>query len=70
MQFNTDVYYIKPEQSFGWYINACWKLWFTEDGDVVDRQHIIASHTLPAKPTKRQVRKLRRVFRKEAKSIN
>ena len=69
MKFNTDIYFVKPEQCFGGYINACWKLWFTEAGDVVDRQHIIECHTLPVKPTKRQVRKLRRAFRKAIQPI-
>lgn len=66
MQFNTDVYYVKPGITFGGYVLACWKLWFTEDGDIKDRQHIIDCHTFPVKPTKKQVRKLRRAFRKEA----
>lgn len=65
MQFNTDVYYVKPGITFGGYVLACWKLWFTEDGDIKDRQHIIECHTFPVKPTKKQVRKLRRAFRKE-----
>lgn len=67
MRFNTDVYYVKPERIFGGHTLACWKLWFTEDSDIKDRQHIIECHTFPAKPTKKQIRKLRRAFRKEAK---
>lgn len=65
MRFNTDVYYVKPERIFGGYTLACWKLWFIEDSDIKDRQHIIECHTFPAKPTKKQIRKLRRQFRKE-----
>lgn len=65
MQFNTDIYFKKSWQTFGGHTTAQWKLWFTEDGDVIGRQHIIECHTLPVKPTKRQVRKLRRKFRKE-----
>ena len=65
MRFNTDVYYVKPERIFGGYTIACWKLWFIEDSDIKDRQHIIECHTFPTKPTKKQIRKLRRQFRKE-----
>ena len=60
MQFNTDIYY--KNTMFGGYVHAHWKLWFIE----IDRQHMVVFHTLSAKPTKKQIRKLRRKFRKEA----
>ena len=66
MRFNTDVYYVKPERIFGGYTLACWRLWFTEDGDIKYRLRIIECHTFHVKPTKKQIRKLRRAFRKEA----
>lgn len=67
MRFNTDVYYVKPGITFGGHSLACWKLWFTEDGDIKYRLRIIECHTFHVKPTKKQIRKLRRQFRKEAK---
>ena len=46
--------------------NAQWNLWFSEITNVTERQHYVACHSFPAKPTKKQIRKLRREFRKEA----
>lgn len=65
MRFNTDVYYVKPGITFGGHSLACWKLWFTEEGVIKYRLRIIECHTFHAKPTKKQIRKLRRAFRKE-----
>lgn len=48
-------------------VNAQWNLWFSEITNVTERQHYVACHTFPVKPTKKQIRKLRREFRKEAK---
>lgn len=47
-------------------VNAQWNLWFSEITNVTERQHYVACHTFPVKPTKKQIRKLRREFRKEA----
>lgn len=66
MHFNTDVYYVKPEKLlFGGHLNAGWRLWFTESNVTLDRQPLIECHSLRVKPTKKQIRKLRRRFRKE-----
>ena len=46
-------------------MNAQWNLWFSEITNVTERQHYVACHSFPAKPTKKQIRKLRRQFRKE-----
>lgn len=46
-------------------VNAQWNLWFSEITNVTERQHYVACHSFPAKPTKKQIRKLRRQFRKE-----
>lgn len=64
MYFTTEVYYVKPEQVFGGYIIAGWRLWFIESNIAQDRQDVIMVYTFPAKPTKKQIRKLRRNFRK------
>lgn len=69
MQINTDLYYVQYS-GFGSKNyrarkhKALWCLWFTEDGDIKDRQNIIECHRFPVKPTKKQIRKLRRQFRK------
>lgn len=46
-------------------MDAQWNLWFSEITNVTERQHYVACHSFPAKPTKKQIRKLRRQFRKE-----
>lgn len=50
-------------------VNAQWNLWFSEITNVIERQHYVACHSFPAKPTKKQIRKLRRAFRKEAAQL-
>lgn len=72
MQFNTDLFYVggTKQPAFGKqkYIpaKAEWQLWFSEEcGEI--RMPLVVDYNFPVKPTKRQVRKLRRAFRKEAK---
>lgn len=69
IQFHTDLYHV-PSFVFGGYHACSWKLWFTEAAYVEDRQQVIDLHQLPVKPTKRQIRKLRRQFRKAIKGIH
>lgn len=75
MQFNTDLFYVggTKQPAFGkqQYIpaKAEWQLWFSEEcGEM--RMPLVVDYSFPVKPTKRQVRKLRRAFRKEAKQYN
>lgn len=71
MQFNTDLYYVQ-HSGFGTKNfrarkhKAHWCLWFIESGNIQERQSVINCHVLSVKPTKKQLRKLRRAFRKEA----
>lgn len=69
MQFNTDLFYVggTKQPTFGkqQYIPATaeWQLWFSEVcGET--RMPLVVEYNFPVKPTKRQVRKLRRLFRK------
>lgn len=62
MYFDTTCYYIP--NSFAHY-PAQWKLWFIKEDITLNRQPVCQCLTLPVKPTKKQVRKLRRQFRKE-----
>lgn len=66
MRINTDVYYVESSNG-GFYgtHDSYWVLWITEDGVFEDRQNLIMSWQFPIKPTKKQIRKLRRQFRKE-----
>lgn len=66
MQINTHLFYDPGyTHTFG-YQAACWTLWIVEDGFCEHRQNLFMSVRLPAKPTKKQIRKLRRQFRKSA----
>lgn len=70
MEFKTDLYFTAGSQScFGWYQESYWVLWFVEADIPDDRQAIIESHQFHAKPTKRQVRNLRKKFKKYIKGI-
>lgn len=64
MKFRSVLYPTSSTRVFGFINKVEWKLWFIEVLDVPDRQEIIDCITLPVKPTKRQIRKLRRQFRK------
>lgn len=69
MQTNTNLFYIGSRPQYGKFVQAehsHWELWFSEDPDTPVIPLVI-DYEFPVKPTKRQVRKLRRAFRKEAK---
>lgn len=68
MRFNTDLFYTDSTGFFGGYCVASWQLWFAEDYRD-DIQVFVMDYKFPVKPTKRQVRKLRREFRKVCKGI-
>lgn len=68
MRFNTDLFYTDSTGFFGWSPAAAWQLWFSEDYKE-DRQVFVMDYKFPVKPTKRQVRKLRREFRKVCKGF-
>lgn len=71
MYFDTHLNYVRPQIGFGgYYFTACWKLWFVEEGDIQERQAVIDCHVFPVKPTKKQIRKLRRQFRNENKVLS
>lgn len=64
MHINTDLYYVQSSNGGFKGTNDCyWVLWITEDGVFEDRQNFIMSWQFPVKPTKKQIRKLRRQFR-------
>lgn len=62
MYFDTTCYYIPYNLA---YYPAQWKLWFIEEDITLKRHPVIHCITLPVKPTKKQIRKLRRQFRKD-----
>ena len=65
MQINTHLYSHKSSNGgFAGNEDAGWKLWIVEDGFFEDRQNVVMSWQFPVKPTKKQIRKLRRKFRK------
>lgn len=69
MKINTDLFYVHHSGygSKNYRVKkhkAHWCLWFTEDGFFEDRQNLVMSWQFPVKPTKKQIRKLRRQFRK------
>lgn len=69
MQTNTTLFYVDSRPQYGDFIQAQyshWQLWFSEDPNN-PVMPLVIDHEFPVKPTKRQVRKLRRAFRKEAK---
>jgi hypothetical protein len=69
MQTNTTLFYVDSRPQYGEFIQAQyshWELWFSEDPNK-PVMPLVIDHEFPVKPTKRQVRKLRRAFRKEAK---
>lgn len=68
MIFNTDLFYTDSTGFFGWSPAASWQLWFSEDYRE-DMEVFVMDYKFPVKPTKRQVRKLRREFRKVCKGI-
>lgn len=61
MYFDTTCYYIPYNLA---YYPAQWKLWFIEEDITLERHPVIQCISLPVKPTKKQIRKLRRQFRK------
>ncbi|UVX31135.1 hypothetical protein P4b_00040 [Klebsiella phage VLCpiP4b] len=66
MKINTHLFHNAPcIHTFGSQI-ASWTLWIVEDGFFEDRQNLVMSWQFPVKPTKKQIRKLRRQFRKSA----
>ena len=75
MQFNTDLFYVggTKQPAFGkqqaFPAKAEWQLWFSEVCEET-RMPLVVDYSFPVKPTKRQIRKLRRLFRKEAKQYN
>ena len=65
MESNTDLYYVAgSNHCFGGYQESYWVLWFTEADMPDDRQTIIESHQFCVKPTRKQIRKLRKKFKK------
>lgn len=72
MQFNTDLFYVggTKQPAFGKHqfiiSTAEWQLWLSKVCEET-RMPLVVNYKFPVKPTKRQVRKLRRAFRKEAK---
>lgn len=68
MKFNTKLFYTDSTGFFGWSQAADWELWFSEDYKE-GRQVFVMYYKFPVKPTKRQVRKLRREFRKVCKGF-
>lgn len=69
MRFNTDLYYTGSTGFFGGHCIASWQLWFAEEWRD-DMQVFVDDYKFPTKPTKRQIRRLRREFRKTCKGIN
>ena len=59
MQITTDIQFVLPNPRFYESWTANWAVIFT-------KTNTAKVHTFPAKPTKKQIRKLRREFRKEA----
>lgn len=68
MRFNTDLFYTGSTEFFGGYQLASWQLWFSEEWRD-DVQVFVDDFKFPTKPTKRQIRKFRREFRKVCKGI-
>lgn len=69
MQTNTTLFYVDSRPQYGEFIQAeysHWELWFSEDPNN-PVMPLVIDHEFPVKPTKRQIRKLRRAFRKESK---
>lgn len=65
MQINTNLFYNTPGMhTFGNQI-ASWTLCIAEYGFFEDRQNLVMSWQFPVKPTKKQIRKLRRQFRRD-----
>lgn len=62
MYFDTTCYYIPYNLA---YYPARWKLCFIVEDITLERLPVIQCITLPVKPTKKQIRKLRRQFRKD-----
>lgn len=65
MRFTTYLQAIDSKPQYGSFAQAShshWLLTFAEDNLSV--QPLVDERTLPIKPTKRQIRKLRRAFRK------
>lgn len=65
MRINSHLFYNESNSGglFG-KANAGWILWIVEDGFFDDRQNLVMSHNFPVKPTKKQLRKLRKSFSK------
>ena len=67
MRFNTDLFCVDSRPQFGFNIQhhtTHWELWFSEKNFDVCNPNV-KTHSFTIKPTKKQVRKLRRQFRKE-----
>lgn len=64
MRVNTHLYSHKSHSPMN--IFAGWTLWFV--GEECSPWHNVECKFFPAKPTKKQVRKLRRKFIKDCKS--
>lgn len=70
MQFNTDLFYVggTKQPVFGKQqhipATAEWQLWFSEICEET-KMPLVVDYSFPTKPTKKQIRKLRRQFRKE-----
>lgn len=69
MKIITTLSFVDSRPQYGAFVQADhshWVLWFAED-NYDYQQPLVIDHEFPVKPTKRQIRKLRRAFRKEAK---
>lgn len=66
MRFNTDLFPVDSKPQFGSFAQSQtihWELWFSEK-NLITHDPCVDVYIFPVKPTKRQVRKLRRQFRK------
>lgn len=68
MQINTHLSHVVSCHQFGNLgkaVKSGWHLCFS-DGNFNNQQPMVVEYHFHAKPTKKQIRKLRRAFRKEA----
>lgn len=66
MKISTHLYSVKSSNGGICGISdARWRLWIVEDAILEDRQNQVMSWAFPVKPTNKQIRQLRRQFRRE-----
>lgn len=65
MKINTHLYPNKSSNGgFAGVADAGWTLWIVEDGIFDDRQNLVMSWSFHVRPTKKQIRKLRKQFKR------